>query len=121
MPVQRIDNMSLDRILSGDISKNAECVIKFYSNDCHLCQSLKDYFEDISNEDEFSELHFFAFNIDDNPAVEQRLKFSGVPTITKIKIQDKNSKITVMPEPQNPNPETWYKTREIINFIQQEK
>jgi len=109
--------MSLDKILNGDINKDANCVVKFYSNDCHLCQSLKDYFEEISDEEQFSDLHFFAFNIDDNPTVEKRLRFRGVPTITKINIKDSEPQIVVMPEPQDPHSHTWYRTNEIRNFI----
>lgn len=120
MAVQRIDNMSLDKILNGNINKDAECVIKFYSNECHLCQALQGYYEDISNNDDFTDLHFFAFNIDDNPQVEKRLKFNGVPTITKVNVKNNKTKISVMPEPPNPNPETWYRSSEIINFIKEE-
>ena len=121
MPVQRIDNMSLDKILNGSIKQDASCIVKFYSNDCHLCQALQEHYENLSKEEQFSDLHFFAFNIDDNPTLEKRMSFNGVPTIAKIEVKDQAASTTLMPEPTDPHPETWYRTVEIRNFIQKEK
>ena len=47
MPVTRITRDALDILLRGEIKENATFVLKFYSNDCHLCHSLKDYYNNI--------------------------------------------------------------------------
>ncbi len=119
MSVARLSKTSLQKILSGDIKEDATCVIKFYSNGCHLCHNLKDYYEDISNIDEFSDLHFFAFNVDNYPQIEKQLKFNGVPTISLIKTFSDNPspKVRILKDPSEPSEQTWYKVREIKQFI----
>ena len=49
MSVDRLSTEGLKKILGGKVKEDATCVIKFYSNDCHLCHNLKEYYEDISN------------------------------------------------------------------------
>tara|TARA_B100001094_G_scaffold307887_1_gene339990 strand:+ start:4096 stop:4431 length:336 start_codon:yes stop_codon:yes gene_type:complete len=109
-------------LLKGEIKENATFVLKFYSNNCHLCHSLKDYFVDISKKKEYESLHFFAYNIDDYPELEKTLRFKGVPTIFVIhtNIGKRRPKVVLMPEPESPNDLTWYKTSEICSFITQE-
>jgi len=120
--VTRITRDALDRLLKGEIKENATFVLKFYSNNCHLCHSLKDYFVDISKKKEYESLHFFAYNIDDYPELEKTLRFKGVPTIFVIhtNIGKRRPKVVLMPEPESPNDLTWYKTSEICSFITQE-
>ena len=122
MPVTRISNESLDKILKGEIKENSTCVLKFYSNDCHLCHSLSDYFTEISEEDEYSDLHFLACNVADCPGIEEKLKFNGVPTIFVIHTNMGNRRPTMrlLPEPEKPNEKTWYKVSDIKNFINKE-
>ena len=122
MPVTRITREALDAVLKGEIKENATLVLKFYSNDCHLCHSLKDYYVDVSDKEEYSKLHFFAYNIDDYPELESRLRFKGVPTIFVIhtNIGNRRPTLRLMPEPSNPNDKTWYKTSDICNFLNKE-
>ena len=35
--VERISKDVLLRLLKGDVGEDAVCVVKFYSNGCHLC------------------------------------------------------------------------------------
>tara|TARA_R110000851_G_scaffold180628_1_gene328292 strand:+ start:793 stop:1167 length:375 start_codon:yes stop_codon:yes gene_type:complete len=122
MSVTRISNKSLDKILSGEIKENSTCVLKFYSNDCHLCHALSEYFTDISEEDAYSDLHFLACNVADCPDIEEKMKFNGVPTIFVIHTNVGNRKPTLrlLPEPEKPNQKTWYKVSDIKNFINKE-
>tara|TARA_B100000212_G_scaffold307299_1_gene256368 strand:- start:434 stop:808 length:375 start_codon:yes stop_codon:yes gene_type:complete len=119
MPVTRISREALDSLLKGEIKQNATFVLKFYSNDCHLCHSLKDYYIDVSNKEEYKDLHFFAYNIDDYPELEDRLKFKGVPTIFVIhsNIGNRRPTLRLLPEPENPNEKTWYKASDICKFL----
>ena len=122
MPVTRISDKTLERILSGEVRENSTCVLKFYSNECHLCHALSDYYTDISNEEKYKDLHFLACNLDDAPDIEKKLRFNGVPTIFVIHTNVGNRKPTLrlLPEPEKPNDETWYKVKDIKKFIDRE-
>tara|TARA_A100001391_G_scaffold198692_1_gene180618 strand:+ start:1129 stop:1494 length:366 start_codon:yes stop_codon:yes gene_type:complete len=121
MPVSRLSKEALQKILRGNVVEESTCVIKFYSNSCHLCHNLKDYYQDISDDMMYSDVHFFAFNIDDYPTAERILNFNGVPTISLVKTGGKKPKIRIIPDPENPNDVTWYKTSDIRSFINKEK
>tara|TARA_A100001011_G_scaffold385744_2_gene460291 strand:+ start:6707 stop:7081 length:375 start_codon:yes stop_codon:yes gene_type:complete len=122
MPVNRISRQSLNDILTGTVSEDATCVIKFYSNNCHMCHSLHDYYLDISNVEKYENVHFFAFNIDDDPNIETDLNFKGVPTLFVIHshIGNRPATLRMMPEPDDPSDATWYKVKEIKKFIDKE-
>lgn len=119
MAVTRISRDALDNVLRGDIKENSTFVLKFYSNNCHLCHNLKDYFVDVSNKEEYKDMHFFAYNIDDYPELEDRLRFKGVPTIFVVNthISDRRPKLHLLPEPDEPNDKTWYRVSDICNFL----
>jgi len=123
MSVNRLSREGLNKILSGKVKENATCVVKFYSNDCHLCHNLQEYYVDISSEESFSDLHFFAFNVEDNQIIEKKLKFNGVPTIVMIKTyaSDETPIVRVLEDPDQPNEKTWYTSKIIKEFIELEK
>lgn len=123
MSIDRLTNKALEKIVKGQIKENVSCVIKFYSNDCHLCHALSQNYKDISEDEEFSDVHFFAFNVKDNSNIEKKLKFNGVPTIAVVKMNDRTRppRIRIMPEPDPPNDETWYYNKDIKEFINREK
>tara|TARA_R100000908_G_C3612337_1_gene61932 strand:- start:116 stop:487 length:372 start_codon:yes stop_codon:yes gene_type:complete len=123
MAVRRISTPALNKILSGKVNEDAVCVIKFYSNGCHLCHNLKEYYQDLSELDEYEGVQFFAFNTDDHPQIEKKLNFNGVPTISLIKAyaDNKKSKIRVLSDPEKPNEHTWYSVNDIRNFIKEER
>ena len=123
MSVDRLSTEALKKILASKDKEDATCVIKFYSNDCHLCHNLKEYYEDISNDAAYEGVHFFAFNVDSYPAIEKQLSFNGVPTISLIKTFSSNrkAKIRVLPDPDQPSEQTWYRVRYIKDFIEKEK
>lgn len=119
MAVTRISRDALDNVLRGDIKENTTFVLKFYSNNCHLCHNLREYFVDVSNKEEYEDLHFFAYNIDDYPELEEKLRFKGVPTIFVVNthISDRRPKLHLLPEPDAPNDKTWYRVSDICNFL----
>ena len=123
MSVVRISPDALKKILSGRVKEDATCVVKFYSNECHMCQSLSSYYEDISDNEEYENVHFFAFNVLDYPQIERVLDFNGVPTISVIRTKKGKTKprIRTMPDPLNPHKKTWYTANEITTFISREK
>ena len=123
MSVTRINKDGLTKILNGETQRPGRCVVKFYSNDCHLCHNLKDYYEEISNSYEEENLYFYAFNVQDSPKIDVQLGFSGVPTIVMIKVAEPNQTPAVkqLMEPHTPNEHTWYSVKDIKDFIEKEK
>ena len=117
--VSRLSKGALQKLLSGKVKQPASIIVKFYSNGCHYCVKLKEDFEQIAGADESGRL-FFAFNIEDYPAVQDILNFRGVPTICFMKVGDPKPRIRLMPEPDKPNKETWYNLPEIKSFIEAE-
>ena len=123
MSVSRISTPALNKLLKGEVKEDSVCLIKFYSNTCHLCHNLKEYYEDLSEVDEYKDIHFFAFNIEDHPQMEKKLNFNGVPTISLIKtyVDEKKPMVRVLSDPDKPNEQTWYRIRDIRNFIKEER
>ena len=122
MSVTRISPDALKKILSGRVKEDATCIIKFYSNECHMCQTLSPYFEDIANKPEHEKLHFFAFNVLDYPKIEKLLGFNGVPTISMVRTNPGkiSPRVRIMADPENPHKKTWYTVKEITDFIERE-
>tara|TARA_Y100000593_G_scaffold79913_1_gene148982 strand:- start:1127 stop:1486 length:360 start_codon:yes stop_codon:yes gene_type:complete len=119
MSVDRLSSSALRKILSGKVREPATCVVKFYSNSCPLCHNLQGEYEELAQE--YKDLYFFAFNIDDYPNVEKILSFNGVPTISLIKTGHATPKIRILKDPENPDADTWYTRQDILNFIEKEK
>ena len=123
MSVTRISTPALNKLLKGEVKEDSVCMVKFYSNNCHLCHNLKEYYEDLSDIDDYKDIHFFAFNIDDYPQMEKKLNFNGVPTISLIKTyaDDRLPSVRVLSDPSRPNEQTWYRVSDIRNFIKEER
>jgi len=120
MKIERLSRGALTKLLRGDVLEDGTCVIKFYSNNCHLCHALQTTYEEIAKE--YKDIHFFAFNVGDNPRIPKTLEFKGVPTISMLKIK-KGAKPTLkkMAEPSKPDKKTWYTATDIKQFIEKEK
>jgi len=127
MNVKRISSEGLAKILHNRVVVPVTCVIKFYSNNCHLCHALQEYYVDIANEYEMDpNIVFYAYNVADDPSIEKTMKFNGVPTIAVVNPSPKSSpktmsKYKVLAEPERPNEKTWYRVSDIKNFIEKEK
>ena len=123
MSVTRISTPALNKLLKGEVKEDSVCMVKFYSNNCHLCHNLKEYYEDLSDIEDYKDMHFFAFNIDDYPQMEKKLNFNGVPTISLIKTyaDDRLPSVKVLSDPSRPNEQTWYRVSDIRNFIKEER
>lgn len=120
MSVLRIPKDSLEKIRQGktNITKPTACVIKFYSNNCHLCHALSTYYVDISNKEEFENIHFYAYNIDTDPEIAERLGLNGVPSIGLYNVApNRRPKLILLKDPDRPNQETWYTVGDITTFI----
>ena len=120
--VERLSKRSLHKILSGRLKKDelpAFFVIKFYSNGCHYCHALQEDFVKIAEENDDG--HFFAFNIDDEPSIQNTLNFNGVPTICSIYMDSREPRIRFIEEPQQPHKQKLYYAKDINSFIQKEK
>ncbi len=119
MSVKRISKPALDRIVGGRVTEEATCVVKFYSNSCPMCHNLQEYYEDIAKE--YSDIYFFAFNVDDHPNVEKQLGFNGVPTILLLKVGGPHHRMRILADPDKPHKHTWYTSKYIKQFIDRER
>jgi len=117
--IQRIDRGSVIKILDGMIDEEHSIVIKFYASHCQYCHNLAEYYNDIANS--FDDVLFFAFNMDDGLDLEQKYGFFGVPTFAHAKTAGKNTKVTFLADPDDPNEKTWYRVRDIEQFINKNK
>jgi len=127
MSVKRITDEGLSMILHNQVRQPVNCVIKFYSNTCHLCHALQEYYTEIADSyNDDPNVVFYAYNIEDDPSIEKLLKFKGVPTIAIIKPNPdissrRMSTYKILDEPEEPNKKTWYRVSDIKEFIEKEK
>ena len=126
MPVHRISTRGLTNIINNNVRQQAVCVVKFYSNGCHYCHALHDYYVDLSEElGDDVDTFFYAFNIEDEPSFEKSLNFNGVPTIVVFKANPEKKPMKAkqfkLQDPDNPNEKTWYRVRDIRNFIEKHR
>ena len=117
MMVKRISATSLEKLLQGDTTEAATCVIKIYGNHCNYCHNLKDYYEQIASR--YEEVYFYAFNIEDDLLLEERLGFNGIPTILKIVTEPPNATGDILSDPESPNKLTWFQASDITQFIEE--
>jgi thioredoxin-like negative regulator of GroEL len=118
MKVQRLSEEALQKIIDGK-AQQATCVIKFYSNGCDFCHALSDYYKDIA--ELYDDVQFFAFNVDDNPTVADKIGLNGVPSISLVKTGRANPHVKILADPDTPHKKTWYTSQYIKDFINKEK
>ena len=118
MTVERISGEALEKLIKGKINEETTCVIKFYSNGCHLCHALKKSYEEIS--DQYEDVHFFAFNTEDHLNLDSILPINGTPSICLINTGRRKNIITLV-DPTEPDNTTWFTSAQIKNFIDKEK
>ena len=110
MPVNRISEKALRKLVKDPIEEEALCVIKFYSNNCEYCAVLHDYYVEISES-----------YVDDVSNLESIIKINGVPTIASVKTGRIKSRIRILEDPDPPNTKTWYYSKDIKTFIDKER
>ena len=121
MPVNRISERALKKLVQEQIEEDALCVIKFYSNERDYCSALHDYYVDIAEANQDENTHFFAFNVADAGNLDSLIKINGVPTIVSVKTGALTSRIRILGDPDPPNEKTWYYSKDIQQFIDKEK
>ena len=117
MKIARLSDAALENILKGKTKEPFQCVIKFYSNNCHYCHDLKEEYEKIA--DSFGNVHFFAFNTEKHPNIDDLININGVPTIAFVKVK-KSPSVSILEDPKKPHDKTWYYSNDIIDFIKGE-
>jgi len=122
MPVNRISEKALRKLVKESIDEEALCVVKFYSNGCEYCHHLHEYYVDISKEyEDKDDVHFFAFNVEDADNLGNIIKINGIPTIASVKTGLLKPRVRILEDPDPPNKHTWYFSKDIKNFIDREK
>mgnify|MGYP003659613990 CR=1 FL=1 len=118
MAIERLSKKAANLIVKNKINKRATCVIKVYANHCKYCHELQETYDQIATL--YPHLHFFAFNIEDDPDFETKLGFNGVPTILLVKTGHR-PKVIIMEEPKDPHETMWYRNADIKKFIEENK
>jgi|TARA_E500000305_G_C3898290_1_gene177471 thiol-disulfide isomerase/thioredoxin len=113
--VERINLDTLKNLVDGNVKEDVTCVIKFYSSRCGYCDNLKPVYETLS-EQYGDKVYFFAINVDDPVDETPPVTVNGVPTICMIKI-DNEVKVTMLDEPDEPHPVTWYWLEYMKDFV----
>ncbi len=124
MAVNRVSTDVVEKIMSGGLRDDDKTtvVVKFYSNGCHFCHALSEYYIDISNDEEYEDIYFFAHNIDDSEELSKKLKLNGVPSIALFQTHNgRCTKTKILKDPDTPHEKTWYTATQIKNFINREK
>lgn len=111
--VQRITPQVLDSYINNSSKLKKPLIIKLYSNSCHLCHSLRQTYERLSNK--YLQYNFYACNVEDEEGLEEKYGFSGVPTILKIEPNSKKPK--VLADPSEPDKFQWYPERYLEDFL----
>jgi len=114
--IERLSNVAFEKIIGGKIKERTACVIKFYSNQCHYCHALRKDYKQISSQ--FDGVHFFAFNVDSYPRIEDVIGINGVPTIALVKT-GRVTQVEILNDPDETHAETWYHPEDIIKFIEE--
>lgn len=124
MSVSRISTEIVEKIMSGGLrdSDKTTVVVKFYSNGCHYCHALSEYYVNISNEEQYEDVYFFAHNIDDSEQLAKKLNLNGVPSVALFQTEGgKCIKTRLLKDPDAPHEKTWFTTSQIKTFINREK
>jgi thiol-disulfide isomerase/thioredoxin len=124
MSVQRIDRNSVKKILDGYVSEEHSVIIKFYSSTCGYCHNLAPFFKELS--ENYEDINFYAFNMEDGDGFEEKYDFEGVPSICHVRTNGRYTKINFVPEPDEPvagedGSGTWYHPQQLVKFIEQHK
>ena len=120
--VTRVTLRALEKLLTGWVEEDNECVIKFYSPRCHYCKLLAPPYHAIA--EKYDKVSFMAFNVFDVPEefeIGELVELNGVPTIIKFKTGPFGKpSIHTLQEPAEPNEYTWYWPEDIETFINEE-
>ena len=119
MSVQRIDRNSVKRILDGYVDEKHSVVIKFYGAGCGYCHNLAPIYKELS--DKYSDIHFYAFNMDEGEGFEEKYDFYGVPSICYVHTNGPDTKFHFISDPEEPDSGgagTWFKAQHLIDFLE---
>ena len=120
MAVERIDIVTLGKLLSGKLQHPITCIIKFYSNTCGYCHALEVPYREMA--DEFKDVLFFAINSEEVPDhLINHLGVDGVPSFIAIPRTrlGRTPRPRLLKDPQNPHPVNFYYVEDIRNFVRQ--
>tara|TARA_R100000808_G_scaffold18133_1_gene39808 strand:+ start:417 stop:845 length:429 start_codon:yes stop_codon:yes gene_type:complete len=119
MNVERIDIVTLSKLLSGKVQHPVTCIVKFYSNTCGYCHALEVPYRDIASH--FKEVLFFAINSEEVPEhLLNKLGVNGVPSFLAIPRTrpGRQPRPKLLEDPRRPHPTNFYYIDDIKRFIE---
>ncbi len=103
-----IIDITFTNFKSNVMESKKPVVIKFYSNGCHLCRSLKPIYERLSEEYE-NQFVFGRVDTNRDNLLSRYFKPDGVPEIFIVNpMEDGNKRTFVIPYPKKPDPRTGF-------------
>jgi thiol-disulfide isomerase/thioredoxin len=121
-PIMKINSTAIKKIMAGRVRLPNEgpCIslIKFYGKRCKYCINLQKTYENIARAN--PDINFFVFDIEEEPDIQKRLDFNGVPMIFGVTTLSKYGPTIVerIDEPTEANPHTWYVEDDFAKLIE---
>ena len=110
MPTKIIELPMLIDVVKSDRT----AIIEFYTTECPYCDKFQKYFDQLSSK--YDELDFYKMDVTGSPTIPQRLMFEGVPAVLILNGVSKQ-KYYFIPEPKNPDDDTWYTKSYVDHYI----
>ena len=109
MDPQKVDIDSFnERVLDSIIP----CIVKFSSEGCHFCQSLKPAYGKLAREYD-TKFKFFIVDVNEDPQLSEMFAESGVPTFYIFDDEGSHE----IPDPKEPDPQTWFSEKYLAGRI----
>ena len=124
-PITRLNYIALTKLLEGWVQEENRCVIKFYSQSCHLCHELAPLYVNLANKYS-KDIFFLAFNVadvsdDDSENFTELIELNGVPSFIKFKTTAGGAPtLRLLEDPETPDERTWYTYENMEDFIKGE-
>ena len=104
--------VNMDTFNENVLDSTVPCIVKFSSEGCHFCQSLKPAYGRLAREFD-AQFKFFIVDINEDTQLSDMFAENGVPTFY-IFDDDGGHEI---PDPQEPDPKTWFSEKYLIKRI----
>src|SRR5688572_12333200 len=76
MALHEIDDLALPNFICG----NARVIVKFTAEGCAICEKLAPFFQDLSNQEYYSNIKFLKMDAKENLVANKQVKsFGGTP------------------------------------------
>ena len=104
--------VNIDTFNESVLDSTIPSIVKFTSEGCHFCQSLKSIYGKLSREYD-TKFNFFIVDVNEDPQLSEMFAEAGVPTFYIFDDEGSHE----IPDPKEPNPETWFSEKYLVGRI----